>query len=207
MMWPLSLFDCFVEIWATCENFWANGSAPHPRAKSCPYAYALWVVVLVNNLDSFFLWNIGIEWENIECSDDCVVWKWCVFNEMNKVSCVFNVCLVFSRATDSRFTSVFLRKCPSRAMSNTADTQWRLTVYSGNGVSLFVFTWINLKEFSLMVGMGKSVAGASDSVMSNTLKPLTNAQTVRGRPTPNDDNERAFSRKGSFCELVGSRDL
>ena len=37
-----------------------------------------------------------------------------------------------------------------------------------------------------MVGMGKSVAGASDSVMSNTLKPLTNAQTVRGRPTLNE---------------------
>ena len=32
--------------------------------------------------------------------------------------------------------------------------------------------------------------------MSNTLKPLTNTQTVRGRPTPNNDNERAF-RKGS----------
>ena len=40
-----------------------------------------------------------------------------------------------------------------------------------------------------MVGMVKSVAGASDG-MSNTLKPRTNAQTVRGRPTPNDDNER-----------------
>ena len=26
-----------------------------------------------------------------------------------------------SRATDSRFTSVFLRKCPSRAIGNTAD--------------------------------------------------------------------------------------
>ena len=39
--------------------------------------------------------------------------------------------------------------------------------------------------------------------MSNTLKPLTNTQTVRGRPTPNDDNERAF-QKGSFCELEGN---
>ena len=28
--------------------------------------------------------------------------------------------------------------------------------------------------------------------MSNTLKPLSNAQTVRGRPTPNDDDELAF---------------
>ena len=53
-----------------------------------------------------------------------------------------------------------------------------------------VSTQINLKEFSLMVGMGKSVAGASDGVMSNTLKPLTKAQTVRGRPTLNGDNER-----------------
>ena len=39
--------------------------------------------------------------------------------------------------------------------------------------------------------------------MPNTLKPLINTQTVRGRPTPNDDNERAF-RKGSFCELEGN---
>lgn len=33
--------------------------------------------------------------------------------------------------------------------------------------------------------------------MSNALKPLTNPQTVRGRPTPNDDDELAF-RKGSM---------
>lgn len=33
--------------------------------------------------------------------------------------------------------------------------------------------------------------------MSSALKPLTNAQTVRGRPTPNDDDELAF-RKGSM---------
>ena len=41
------------------------------------------------------------------------------------------------------------------------------------------------------------------ALVSNTLKPLTNTQTVRGRPTPNDDNVCAF-RKGSFCELVGN---
>ena len=45
------------------------------------------------------------------------------------------------------------------------------------------------------------MAEAGYGVRSNTLKPLTNAQTVRGRPTPNDDDERAF-RKRSFCELV-----
>ena len=54
-----------------------------------------------------------------------------------------------------------------------------------------------------MVGIGKSVAGASDGVMPNTFKPFTNAQTVRGRPTPNDHNKRAF-RKQSFCELAGN---
>ena len=48
-----------------------------------------------------------------------------------------------------------------------------------------------------------SMAGASYGVMSNAFKPLSNAQTVHGRPTPNDDNELAF-RKGSFCELVGN---
>ena len=57
-----------------------------------------------------------------------------------------------------------------------------------------------------MVGIGKSVAGASDGVMPNTLKALTNPQTVRGRPTPNDNNERAL-RKRSFCEVAGNRDL
>ena len=35
------LLDCFVKIWATCENFWANDSPP-PLAKNCPYAYARW---------------------------------------------------------------------------------------------------------------------------------------------------------------------
>ena len=39
IIWPSFLFDCFVKIWATCENFWANGS-PSPLAKNCPYAYA-----------------------------------------------------------------------------------------------------------------------------------------------------------------------
>lgn len=53
----------------------------------------------------------------------------------------------------------------------------------------------------MMVVMGTSRARASYGVMSNTFKPLANAQTVRGRPTPNDDDERAF-RKRSFCELV-----
>lgn len=37
--------------------------------------------------------------------------------------------------------------------------------------------------------------------MSNTIKPLTNAQTVRGRRTPNDDDKRAF-RKGSLLQLL-----
>ena len=52
-----------------------------------------------------------------------------------------------------------------------------------------------------MVGMSSAIPGASYGVMSNTLKPLTNAQTVRGRPTSNDDDERAF-RKGSFRKLL-----
>ena len=35
----VSYDDCFVKIWATCENFLGNGSPP-PPAKNCPYAYA-----------------------------------------------------------------------------------------------------------------------------------------------------------------------
>ena len=47
------------------------------------------------------------------------------------------------------------------------------------------------------------MAEASYGVRSNTLKPLTNAQTVRGRPTSKHENERAF-RKGSFRELLAN---
>ena len=52
--------------------------------------------------------------------------------------------------------------------------------------------------------MGTFMAGASYGVVSNTLKPLTNAKTVRGRPTPNDDDDERVFRKGSFCEFVGN---
>ena len=45
------------------------------------------------------------------------------------------------------------------------------------------------------------MAEASYGVRSNTLKPLTNAQTVRGRAISKHENERAF-RKGSFRELL-----
>ena len=47
------------------------------------------------------------------------------------------------------------------------------------------------------------MAEAGYGVRSNALKPLTNAQTVRGRPTSKHENERAF-RKGSFCDLLGN---
>jgi len=47
------------------------------------------------------------------------------------------------------------------------------------------------------------MAKAGYGVRSNTLKPLTNTQTVRGRPTSKHENERAF-QKGSFCKLLGN---
>ena len=47
------------------------------------------------------------------------------------------------------------------------------------------------------------MAEAGYGVRSNTLKPPTNAQTVRGRPTSKHENERAF-RKGSFRELLAN---
>ena len=52
-----------------------------------------------------------------------------------------------------------------------------------------------------MVGMSSAMPGASYGVMSNTVKPLTNEQTVRGKPTSNDDDELAF-REGSFRKLL-----
>ena len=54
-----------------------------------------------------------------------------------------------------------------------------------------------------MLGISITLARASYGAMSNTTKPLTNAQTVRGRPTPNDDDEPAF-RKGSFPKLLAN---
>ena len=33
----LFYFHCFMEIWATCENFWANASPPPPGKKNCLY--------------------------------------------------------------------------------------------------------------------------------------------------------------------------
>ena len=47
------------------------------------------------------------------------------------------------------------------------------------------------------------MAEASYGVRSNTLKPLTNVQTVPGRPTSKHENERAF-RKGTFRELLAN---
>ena len=44
----------------------------------------------------------------------------------------------------------------------------------------------------MMVGMSTAMAEASYGGLCNTVKPLTNEQTVRGRPTPKDDDERAF---------------
>ena len=55
-----------------------------------------------------------------------------------------------------------------------------------------------------MVGISTSRVRASYVVMSNTLKSLTNAHTVRGRPTPNDDDDERAFRKGSFYELVAN---
>ena len=42
MVWPSFLLNCFVKIWATCENFlgkWFTAPPPTPLAKNCPYAY------------------------------------------------------------------------------------------------------------------------------------------------------------------------
>ena len=47
-----------------------------------------------------------------------------------------------------------------------------------------------------MLGISAAITGASYGVMSNTIKTHTNAQTVRGRPTPNDDDDERAFRKG-----------
>ena len=55
----------------------------------------MFVLVSANDFDPFFLWDIGIEWADIECSKDRFVRKWDVFNETNKISCIFKVQLLF----------------------------------------------------------------------------------------------------------------
>ena len=48
----------------------------------------MFVVVLGNNFDPFLLWDIGVKSTHIECGDDYVVWKWCVFNAKHCQLCV-----------------------------------------------------------------------------------------------------------------------
>ena len=71
--------------------------------------------------------------------------------------------------------------------------QWAISQICSEG-SMFI--WL---RWAYITGM----AEASYGVRSNTLKPLTNTQTVRGTPTSKHENERAF-RKGSFRELLAN---
>ena len=61
----------------------------------------------------------------------------------------------------------------------------------------------SLERFPVMLGMSKAMVGGTYSAMSNTIKPLTNGQTVRDRRTPNAYDERAF-RKGLFREILAN---
>jgi len=60
----------------------------------------MFVVVLANNFIPFFLWDIGIEWANVEyiySSDDCVVWKWRLFSTKwtkSVVSLMYDFCFL-----------------------------------------------------------------------------------------------------------------
>lgn len=57
-------------------------------------------VLLQNILDPFILWDIGIEWANVEyiySSDDCVVWKWRLFSTKwtkSVVSLIYDFCFL-----------------------------------------------------------------------------------------------------------------
>lgn len=54
----------------------------------------------------------------------------------------------------------------------------------------------------MLKSLVKGAASLGDGVIANTLKPLTNPQTVGDRPPLTDDDERKFG-KGSFHQLLG----
>ena len=54
----------------------------------------------------------------------------------------------------------------------------------------------------MLKSLVKGAASLGDGVIANTLKPLTNPQTVGDRPPLTDDDERKFG-KGSFRQLLG----
>ena len=64
-----------------------------------------------------------------------------------------------------------------------AQTQNEGSMFIQVRVFFFAFFRIILKRLTVMVGMSTAMEEASYSVMSNTLKPRTNTQTVRGRTT------------------------
>ena len=47
-------FDCFVKIWATCNNFLGKWFTVPPLAENCPYAYEQ-----EDQCSSFTFFNVG----------------------------------------------------------------------------------------------------------------------------------------------------
>ena len=83
IIWPSFPFDCFIKIWATCENFWANvHRPPPPLAKNCPYAYVFnsFISILFQyKFSEFFVCKktkTKPNHDNWECVGDCFNWKW-----------------------------------------------------------------------------------------------------------------------------------
>ena len=83
-------------------------------------------------------------------------------------------------------------QCISSQMSVTCNEQYRSSEpYSGNGVFLYSPEWI-LSDGRYEYSYGRSELRRY--VQYAQLAPFTTAQTVRGRPTPKDDNECAFRK-------------
>jgi len=68
-----------------------------------------------------------------------------------------------------------------RCLAMVAEGRF-MYVHSWKGVC-FIFSWINLKGISVIIGMSTAMAEAAYGVMSNTLKLLRKTLAVRGRHT------------------------
>lgn len=56
-------------------------------------------VIAANNVNSFFLRNVGVEPRtNVKCSKDHIVWNLRVFNKVDEVGSVFNIGLLEIRS-------------------------------------------------------------------------------------------------------------
>ena len=115
-----------------------------------------------------------------------------------------------TRKIISTFTTLLVGRptigLPVYFFANVRHVQWAIPQICSEG-SVFIplhfhFSSITLERI-LCDGRHTLKVWKKRVTVLGPLKPLTNAQTVRGRPPSKHENERAF-RKGSFRELLAN---